>query len=248
MISAIALRDARRALRTSLAEAAEKLRLPLSEQQSTQLLDFVELLVHWNRTYNLTAVRDPASMLTRHVVDCLAVVPALRRENCRGRVLDVGSGGGLPGVVWAVMEPDMDVTCVDSVGKKTAFLQQAVGSLGLGNLRGEHARAERLAAGRFDLIASRAFASLPDFAALTAHLISEGGTWLAMKGKVPTGEIGELASGVEVFHVEQVLVPGLAADRCLIWMRPTSSSTRSEGEANKKSVHSQSRTFKKADE
>ncbi len=248
MISASALGDSRPALRTSLAAAAEELRLPLSEQQSTQLLDFVELLAHWNRTYNLTAVRDPANMLTQHVVDCLAVVPALRRENCRGRVLDVGSGGGLPGVVWAVMEPGMDVTCVDSVGKKAAFLQQAAGSLRLGNLHGVHARVETLAAGRFDLIASRAFAALPDFAALTAHLLSEGGAWLAMKGKVPTEEIVALAPGVEVFHVEQVRVPGLAADRCLVWMRHLSLSRISKDGAVKKSVHSQYDVSEKEDE
>lgn len=222
--------------------------MPLSQHQSTQLLDFVELLAHWNRTYNLTAVRDPAGMLTQHVVDCLAVVPALRRENRHGRVLDVGSGGGLPGVVWAVMEPDTDVTCVDSVGKKAAFLQQAAGSLRLGNLHGKHARVERLDAGRFDLIASRAFASLPDFAALTAHLLSEGGAWLAMKGKVPTGEIGALPQGVEVFHVEQVVVPGLAADRCLVWMSAVSSTSISKGGVLKKSVHSPSSFLEKADE
>ena len=248
MIASSALRDARPALRISLAAAAEELRLTLSERQATQLLDFIELLAHWNRTYNLTAVRDPAGMLTQHVVDCLAVVPALRRENRRGRALDVGSGGGLPGVVWAVMEPDMDVTCVDSVGKKAAFLQQAAGSLRLANLHGLHARVETLAAGRFDLIASRAFASLPDFATLTAHLLSQGGAWLAMKGKVPTDEIVALAPGVEVFHVEQVRVPGLAADRCLVWMRATSSSSISKDVETKKSGHSQSGVSERADE
>lgn len=248
MIADSSLRDARPALRSSLAGAAEELHLPLSEQQSTQLLDFVELLAHWNLTYNLTAVRDPASMLTQHVVDCLAAVPALRRENCRGRVLDVGSGGGLPGIVWAVMEPDMDVTCVDSVGKKAAFLQQAAASLRLGNLHGKHARVERLNAGRFDLIASRAFAALPEFVALTAPLLSERGAWLAMKGKVPTGEIGALPASVEVFHVEQVLVPDLAADRCLVWMRLASPVITSMSEAYEKSGHSQSSVPAKADE
>lgn len=203
----------------------------MSEQQSTQLLDFVELLAHWNRTYNLTAVREPVNMLRQHVFDCLAALPALRREGPYGRVLDVGSGGGLPGVVWAVMEPAMDVTCIDSVGKKAAFLRQAATSLRLSNLHGEHARVESFAAGaRFDLITSRAFAALPDFVAMTASLLSERGVWMAMKGKIPTDEIAALGVDIEVFHVEQVQVPGLDAQRCLVWMRSIATDiTRKDG-------------------
>ena len=219
MTAASAIRDARPVLGATLAAAAEQLRIPLSELQSSRLLDFVDLLARWNRTYNLTAVRDPSAMLTQHVVDCLAVVPPLRREHRSGRVLDVGSGGGLPGVVWAVMEPDMDVTCVDSVGKKAAFLQQVAVALGLRNLRAEHARVETLAADRFDLIASRAFAALADFVALTSPLLADAGVWLAMKGKLPTAEIAALGPGADVFHVEQLQVPGLAAERCLVWIR-----------------------------
>ena len=214
--------------------------MPLSERQSTQLLDFIDLLARWNRTYNLTAVRDPASMLTQHVVDCLAVVPALRRQNCRGRFLDAGSGGGLPGVVWAVMEPDWDVMCVDSVGKKASFLQQAAATLKLDNLHGEHSRVETLPPGGFDLIASRAFAALPDFVAMTQSLLAKRGVWLAMKGKVPTAEMSALASDIDVFHVEPVQVPGLDADRCLVWMRPHPDHRTSKDSRYEKSVHSPS--------
>jgi 16S rRNA (guanine527-N7)-methyltransferase len=234
-----ALREVRLALRNTLAVAAEELRLPLSAEQSRLLLDYLELLAHWNRTYNLTAVRDPASMLTQHVVDCLAAVPAVRRERRGGRVLDVGSGGGLPGLVWAVMDPEMDVTCVDSVGKKAAFVQQAAASLALRNLHSQHARVETLSGPRFDVVTSRAFAALPDFVAMTAALLAEGGAWLAMKGKVPAGEIAALASDIEVFHVEQLRVPGMAAERCLVWMRNVINET-SISKACSESVHSRS--------
>jgi 16S rRNA (guanine527-N7)-methyltransferase len=234
-----ALRDVRPALRNTLAAAAEELRLPLSAEQSRLLLDYVELLAHWNRTYNLTAVRDPASMLTQHVVDCLAAVPAVRRERRGGRVLDVGSGGGLPGVVWAIMDPEFDVTCVDSVGKKAAFVQQASSSLALRNLHSQHARVETLSSTRFDLVTARAFAALPDFVAMTAALLAEGGAWLAMKGKVPAEEISALASDIEVFHVEQLVVPGVEADRCLVWMRHVTA-VASTDLLSTESVHSHS--------
>ncbi|MEP7302080.1 MAG: 16S rRNA (guanine(527)-N(7))-methyltransferase RsmG [Caldimonas sp.] len=227
-------------------EATNTLGLSLTERQATQLIEFVELLARWNRTYNLTAVRDPAAMLTHHVLDCLAAVPPLRREGFENaRVLDVGSGGGLPGVVWAVMHPDMTVTCVDSVGKKAAFIQHAAGALGLPRLQGRHIRVDaismaasiseaiavaanskRLPQGtrsvrdeRFDLVTSRAFASLADFVALTGAVLAEGGRWLAMKGKLPVDEIAALPADVEMFYVEPLLVPGLAAERCLVWIR-----------------------------
>jgi 16S rRNA (guanine527-N7)-methyltransferase len=206
----------------TLAAAAEALGLQLSTEQSGKLLDYVALLDRWNRTYNLTAVRDPAEMLTQHVIDCLAAVPALRRTlPGPKRVLDVGSGGGLPGVVWAVVEPTLDVTCVDSVGKKTAFIQQAALALRLENLRAEHARVERLQAPPFDILTARAFASLPDLVALTQTLATPGGVWLAMKGKLPLDEIAALPPGFQAFHVERLKVPGLAAERCLIWIRKT---------------------------
>lgn len=217
------------ALRDTLAAAARSLGVSVSNEQSAQLLAFVDLLAHWNKTYNLTAVRDPAGMLTQHVVDCLAAVPALRRERRGGRVLDVGSGGGLPGVVWAIMDPDVDVTCVDSVGKKAAFIRQVAAALGLRNLHGEHARVEALPSAGFDIVASRAFASLPDFVAATAAMLEAGGVWLAMKGKIPVDEMAALPAGVEVFHVEQLQVPGLEADRCLVWLRRKSARTIPDG-------------------
>jgi len=206
----------------TLGTAAGALGLQISRAQAGQLLDFVALLDRWNRTYNLTAVRDPADMLTQHVIDCLAAVPALRRTlPGPKRVLDVGSGGGLPGIVWAVVEPELDVTCVDSVGKKTAFIQQAALALGLTNLRAEHARVEKLQVPPFDVVTSRAFASLADFVGLTQSLATLGGVWLAMKGKLPLDEMAALPVGFQAFHVERLNVPGLAAERCLIWIRKT---------------------------
>lgn len=184
---------------------------------------YLGLLAKWNAAYNLTAVRDPAQMRAQHLADCLAVVEPLRRQLGAGRsarILDVGSGGGLPGVVLAAAEPAWDVTCVDTVGKKAAFVRQVAGELALPNLHAEHARVEALKARPFDVITSRAFASLPDFVRLTQPLLAPGGVWVAMKGKRPDDEIAALPASIEVFHVEPLTVPGLDAERCLVWMRP----------------------------
>ena len=202
--------------------AAAALGLDLSETQFATLSRFLSMLERWNATYNLTAVRDPAQMLTLHVFDCLAVAPLLRRHlgGSEGkRLLDVGSGGGLPGVVLAIADPALEVACVDTVGKKAAFVTQAAAELGLPNLTSIHSRVEQMAADRYDVIASRAYAALPDFVQSTRSLLSETGVWLAMKGKVPRDEIAALPQDVEVFHVEQIVVPGLQAERCLVWMR-----------------------------
>ena len=188
--------------------------------QSRALLDYLDLLMHWNATYNLTAVRDRTAMLTQHLADCLAVIRPVERVVLQGRVLDVGSGGGLPGVVLAIMLPGLEVTCVDTVGKKAAFVRQVAGTLGLQNLHAAHARVETLAAAPFDLITSRAFASLADFTNLSGALLAPGAYWMAMKGKRPDAEIATLPKGIEVFHVERLTVPGLNAERCLVWMRP----------------------------
>jgi 16S rRNA (guanine527-N7)-methyltransferase len=209
-------------LQAGLAE----LSLTLTDAQQRHLVDYLALLVQWNRVYNLTALRDPAQMLTQHILDSLAVIPPLRRhlystQQSRAqpvRLLDVGSGGGLPGVVIAICQPDVAVTCVDAVAKKAAFVQQAAGVLGLPNLTGEHARVENLT-GPFDIVTSRAFASLADFTALSRGVLAEGGVWLAMKGKRPDAEIAELPPSLEVFHVEPLTVPGLDAQRCLVWLR-----------------------------
>jgi 16S rRNA (guanine527-N7)-methyltransferase len=194
----------------------------LAPAAAARLAAFRDLLVKWNGTYNLTALRDPAQVRTQHLADCLAVVPPLRRH-AGGRplrLLDVGSGGGLPGVVLAAVEAGWDVTCVDTVGKKAAFVRQGAAELGLPNLHAEHARVESLRAAPFDVITARAFASLPDFVRLTRPLLASGGVWMAMKGKPPSDEIAALPADVDAFHVEPLVVPGLDAERCLVWVRP----------------------------
>lgn len=211
------------ALRGPLIDIALKLHVPLSVDQAELLLGFLVLLRRWTATYNLTAVREPAAMLSQHVADCLAVIEPLRRQlpgSVPRRVLDVGSGGGLPGVVIAVMCPDMEVVCVDAVGKKAAFIRQVAAQLALPKLRGEHARVEVMEEGAFDVVASRAFASLNDFVNLTRRHLGPDGVWMAMKGKVPEVELAALPADVAVFHVEQLHVPGLDAERHVVWMLP----------------------------
>lgn len=197
--------------------------LTATADQANRLAHYLELLQRWNATYNLTAVRDPEAMRTQHLADCLAVIGPLQRHATGGRLLDVGSGGGLPGVVIATLLPDWDVTCVDAVGKKMAFVRQVAGALPLLNLHAEHSRIEALKAQPFDVVTSRAFASLADFTALTRKHLASGGVWVAMKGRVPEGEMEALPADVEVFHVEHLHVPGLDAQRCLVWMRPKAS-------------------------
>ncbi|HNE61114.1 MAG: 16S rRNA (guanine(527)-N(7))-methyltransferase RsmG [Rubrivivax sp.] len=206
--------------RAALGAGAQALGLALDERQIDRLLAYLDLLLKWNRVYNLTALRDPADMLTHHVLDSLALIAPLR-AHAGGRalrLLDVGSGGGLPGVVIAIGCPGIDVTCVDAVGKKAAFVQQVAGALGLANLHGQHGRVEAIT-GRFDVVTSRAFASLADFTAWSDGALAEGGVWLAMKGRRPDDEIAALPPAVTVFHVEPLTVPGLEAERCLVWLR-----------------------------
>jgi 16S rRNA (guanine527-N7)-methyltransferase len=205
------------------------------------MLNYLAWNQKWNNVYNLTAVRDPAEMLTHHVLDSLALIKPLRQHllalrasnqalliqpdaqliTVRAeplRLLDVGAGAGLPGVVVAICCPDVLVDCVDAVAKKVAFIQQVSVTLKLNNLRGIHARVERLTQ-RYTLITSRAFASLLDFTKWSACALAEQGVWLAMKGKHPADELAALPANVQVFHVEQLEVPGLNAERCLVWMR-----------------------------
>jgi len=218
------------ALRSQLQAGAEALALGLGDAQITQLMDFLALLQKWNKVYNLTSVRDPQEMMTHHLLDSLAAVAPLRRHVAaleqQGmvagtvRLLDVGSGGGLPGVVFAICCPGVDVSCVDTVGKKAAFIQQAAVSLKLRNLHGVHARVETLTT-PFDIISCRAFASLQDFVTWSqGALATPHGVWLAMKGKHPDDEIAALPAAAQVFHVEQLAVPGLEAERCIIWLKP----------------------------
>ena len=208
--------------KAALDGAANQLGLSLSDTQIEQLLAYLNLIQKWNRVYNLTAVRDPQAMLTQHLVDSLSLLPALRKhaDGKPLRLMDVGSGGGLPGVVVAICEPDIDVTCVDAVGKKATFIKQVAAELRLPNLHGEHSRVEELKVPAFDLITSRAFASLLDFTTLTRQHLKPGAIWLAMKGQYPAEELAALPADLDVFHVEQLRVPGLDAQRCLIWIRP----------------------------
>ena len=207
----------------TLQSGAAALGLSLSEAQLGQLMAYLALIQKWNRVYNLTAVRDPQEMLTHHLLDSLtAVAPLLRHTGGRpAKVLDVGSGGGLPGVVLAICRPELTVRCVDTVGKKAAFIQQVAASLQLPNLQGVHARVETLS-GPFDVICCRAFAALPDFVRWSRQALAPSGVWMAMKGKLPQAEIDALPDDVQLFHVEPLQVPGLDAERCLLWLRPRS--------------------------
>jgi 16S rRNA (guanine527-N7)-methyltransferase len=203
----------------TLRTGAAAMGVALSDRQGEQLLAYGTLMLKWNKVYNLTALRDPATVLTHHLLDSLAAVAPLQREWAgKGKLLDVGSGGGLPGVVIAIMRPDLEVSCLDAVAKKAAFVQQVSAELELPNLRGLHARVELLE-GSYEVISSRAFASLPDFFNGSMNLLAPGGVWLAMKGKVPGDELAVLPKGVAVFHVEQLTVPGLDAERCIVWAR-----------------------------
>lgn len=209
--------------RAALRSGLESLSLPVADSLIDRLIGYLDLLHKWNQAYNLSAVRDPQQMVYQHLMDCLAVIPSLDRHlrGADARVLDVGSGAGLPGVVWAMTRPNWAVCCVDAVAKKASFVRQVAAELTLRNLQSEHARVEQLRLPSFDVAVSRAFASLADFSALTRqHLSHVGGCWLAMKGKVPDDEIAALPAGVSVFHVEPLQVPGLDAQRCLVWMRP----------------------------
>ena len=214
-------------LAAGLDAGLEALALDLSPAQRQALLDYLALLQKWNQVYNLTAVRDPQAMLSHHLLDCLAVVAPLRAQLANLamtepiRLLDVGSGAGLPGLVLAICLPQLQVDCVDTVAKKASFIQQAALSLGLANLRGLHARVESLTAA-YQVVSARAFSSLPDLVAGSDKALLPGGLWMAMKGKTPDEEIQALSQQAQVFHVEPLQVPGLDAQRCIVWMRRAS--------------------------
>ena len=213
------------ALKAGVQQGLADLKLDLSDAQVDQLLAYLELIQKWTKVYNLTAVRDPAEMLTHHLLDSLAAINPLRVQleslqlKSAARLLDVGSGAGLPGVVIAICCPELTVHCVDTVGKKAAFIQQVAASLKLPNLRGVHSRVEALT-DKYDVISSRAFASLVDFTSWSSNALAEQGVWMGMKGKRPVEEMQALPASVQVFHVEQLMVTGLNAERCIVWMRP----------------------------
>ena len=207
-----------------LSHAFGQLGLQADAAAAAKLLDYLAQMQRWNRTYNLTAIRDPQQML-QHLFDSLAAVgpfsEALGAPGTPAKIYDVGSGGGLPGVVLAVMRPEWSVTCIDAVEKKTAFVRQMSGALALPNLQARHARIETLEPAGCNIVTSRAFASLEDFAMLAGRHVDNDGTLVAMKGKVPDDEIQALHARGEwqVDHIQPLQVPELQAERCLIWMR-----------------------------
>jgi 16S rRNA (guanine527-N7)-methyltransferase len=211
-------------LAAGLDAGLDALDLDLKLAQRQALLDYLALLQKWNQVYNLTAVRDPQAMLSHHLLDCLAVVAPLRAQLATLafpdpiRLLDVGSGAGLPGLVLAICLPDVQVDCVDTVAKKASFIQQATLSLGLANVRGLHARVEKLGAA-YQVVSARAFSSLPDLVAGSDRALLPGGLWMAMKGKTPDEEIQALPPQVQAFQVQALQVPGLDAQRCIVWLR-----------------------------
>lgn len=210
-------------LESPLRDGVQQLGLSLSDEQIAQLMAFLDLLQKWNKVYNLTSVRDPQEMLTHHLLDSLAAVPPLVRH-LEGaglpapKLLDVGSGGGLPAVVFAICLPQLDVSCVDTVGKKVAFIQQAAAALRLRNLHGIQSRVEQLSQ-QYDVVSCRAFAALQDFTAWSAQTLKADGIWLAMKAKRPDDELALLPATVQVLNIEPLQVPGLDAERCIVWMR-----------------------------
>ena len=198
----------------SLAAGLAELGISLPDAAQQQLLAFRDLLLKWNRTYNLTALRDPQQAVSHHLLDALAILPHVGA----GPLLDVGSGGGLPGIPLAIARPDLSVTLVDTVQKKAAFLQQVAIELELKSVAVHHARVEEMR-GQYAQISSRAFAELARFVSLTRHLLAPGGRWLAMKGALPDDEFEALPAGSEVEAIIPLVVPGLDAERHLIILK-----------------------------
>lgn len=210
-------------LTRTLEEGAQAMGLALSAAQIDKLMAYQALLAKWNKVYNLTALRDPAQMVTHHLLDSLSAVSAFAGAQ---RVLDVGAGGGLPGIVLAIWaaeaQPQMQITLVDTVSKKTAFLNQVKAQLHLGNVTVLHARVEQLPVEQqYDVITSRAFAELKDFVTWSNHLLQQGGKYIALKGVLPQEEIDRLPAGWKVQQVQPLQVPGLDAERHLIFMERT---------------------------
>ncbi len=207
----------RAALAQVLANGIRQLGLHENESQFLHLLSYLALLHKWNEVYNLTAVRDPMQMVTHHLLDSLAAVPAFDGAK---NVLDVGAGGGLPGIVLAIARPDMQVTLIDTVNKKTAFLTQVKVELGLANVTVVTGRVEQYEVEeKFDVITSRAFADLSDFVNWSGHLLAEGGQFIAMKGVAPPDEQARLPEQWKVTEVRALSVPWLGAERHLVFIK-----------------------------
>lgn len=211
-------------LAATLREGARTLGIALNDLQQAQLLNYLAMLAKWNKTYNLTSIREPEQMMTHHLLDSLAVVPAFFGAQ---NVLDVGAGGGLPGMIlaiWALTsQPTMRISMIDTVHKKTAFLTQVKAEMGLKNVRVYTARVEQLEVPhKFDVITSRAFAELADFINWSAHLLTDDGQFIALKGLQPNAELKRLPAGWEVTEMRPVTVPGLEAERHLIFIKKVS--------------------------
>ena len=191
----------------------QQMQIELSAEQQQKLLDYVALLLKWNSTYNLTALRQEDQMLSHHVLDSLTLLPYLDGIN---NLIDVGSGGGMPGIPTAICRPDIQITLLDSNSKKTSFLSQAVSELGLSNVKVITGRVEAAEGIQFDAITSRAFAELRDFVTLTPQLLRDNGRWLAMKGVHPYEEIAQLPEDVHVTQVDKLNVPSLEAERHMV--------------------------------
>ena len=202
--------------RQKLQSGLKEMGLDLSGEQQDKLLAYVEMLKKWNKTYNLTALRDESQIISHHLLDSLTLPPYL--EGAR-TMLDVGSGGGQPGIPAAVCRPDLQITLLDANTKKTSFLQQAAIELELKNVRVVSGRVEAVQGLRADVITSRAFAELADFVNWTAHLLQDGGCWAAMKGVYPAAEIDRLPDSVCVERVDKIRVPQLNAERHMVILR-----------------------------
>ena len=201
----------RAALQARLEQGIAALGLVLPADAVERLLEYQALLGRWNATYNLTAVRDPAEMVTRHLLDSLAILPHVQGES----LADLGTGPGLPGIVLAIAAPARQILLVDSNGKKVRFLREAIRALQLGGVRAVQSRVEEVE-GTFDCITARAFASLADMLGWGGHLLAPGGTWLAMKGKAPDEELPGVPPGFAVRAIHPLAVPGLDAERSLV--------------------------------
>jgi len=206
----------RSALAQVLAEGIAEMRLDVTTAQQNQLMDYLGLMFKWNAVYNLTSLRDPMQMVTHHLLDSLAAVPAFVDAK---NVLDVGSGGGLPGIVLAIVRPDVKISMIDTVHKKTAFLTQVKAELNLTNVTVYTMRVEQLqVSDKFDVITSRAFADLSDFVNWSSHLLAEGGRYIALKGVAPKEEQERVPAEWKVTKVEPLQVPRLGAERHLVFI------------------------------
>jgi 16S rRNA (guanine527-N7)-methyltransferase len=215
-------------LRSALADGLSELGVPGEAALVDNLLHYLGQLEKWNRAYNLTAVRDPEEMVTRHILDSISVAPYISGQ----RIIDVGTGAGLPGIPLALAYPDQHWTLLDTNGKKVRFLEHVIGELGLPNAHAVQARVEEYTEdGWFDTVVCRAFTSLPDFVAVSGHLAAPEGRLVAMKGKLPQQELDALPGGWEAAAVEQLAVPGVDGERHVIVLRrdPSQSSGNADG-------------------